>query len=792
MKKLIYILLALLLCTCLPVQAYEYFTIHFKDGTTSEAFYATDVESISYSKQDLDGMEHADWQVQEIQTTDSLYRIPLTDIAYLDFKDVDETVVKQDIERISDAVIPLYMQSSSISEIINFLPTISNTDGVEDVWTDNQTLFVKIRDWGTLTFLYPPRRTSSPNETFMARQKRQPLKRSIQDNNNNDARSLCIVNQMYNARQFDYDTELKDSLEKHCILWGLNTKRINVPTRDFYKNDIFDYDIVFLDTHGFYDNNGTHWLLTGEMVMHSISEYEAAQDIHTGAEELFGWPLFWKEKISSLKYGSPLDISFSWVKDSLDNGKWRADCYIAVSQNFIKSSNRNFNANRKTIVFNTACQSVKNDPGMATIFTKDKGAGCYLGYDETNTKGGQAGIHYIEYLLSGKSVESVYKQMWQDDFMCKLCKEDTIIDNQHIQPQLLSYTYGVKADTLRITYPQTRDVEEIKLDDDSTGYIFSGEIKTNNNSFYESKNGYALYVSESSDFITCEPLGDFKYDVSQNSKIIWSCSAVKLKPNTRYYYVVAFNDGYSYCYGEVKSFTTKEAGEEDTSDYEAYYVINDNTITFYCDNKYNQRNGNHKSKIYISNHMNEFGGVGYLSGQKKAIFDSSFVNFKPKSFAGWFCDCRELESVENLRYINTTNTTNLWAMFLGCSSLTSLDLSGFNTSNVTDMTGMFYDCSSLTSLDLSHFNTSNVTSMSSMFIRCSSLRTIYAGNWKKTFYYSMFSGCNNLVGGQGTKIGKNLYGYDNMGNPLYYYCVDEGGAAHIDGGKDWPGLFTAK
>ena len=56
----------------------------------------------------------------------------------------------------------------------------------------------------------------------------------------------------------------------------------------------------------------------------------------------------------------------------------------------------------------------------------------------------------------------------------------------------------------------------------------------------------------------------------------------------------------------------------------------------------------------------------------------------------------------------------------------------------------------------------------------------------------MFEYCYKLVGGQGTKIGQNFYGYDTNGNPLYYRCSHHGDAAHIDGGKDWPGLFTAK
>jgi hypothetical protein len=55
--------------------------------------------------------------------------------------------------------------------------------------------------------------------------------------------------------------------------------------------------------------------------------------------------------------------------------------------------------------------------------------------------------------------------------------------------------------------------------------------------------------------------------------------------------------------------------------------------------------------------------------------------------------------------------------------LTSLDLSGFNTSNVTDMIAMFRYCSSLTTIyaDEAKWNTENVTSSEEMFYGCTSL-----------------------------------------------------------------------
>ena len=66
-------------------------------------------------------------------------------------------------------------------------------------------------------------------------------------------------------------------------------------------------------------------------------------------------------------------------------------------------------------------------------------------------------------------------------------------------------------------------------------------------------------------------------------------------------------------------------------------------------------------------------------------------------------------------------------MFSGCSSLRSLDLSGWDTSRVEDMGGMFSGCASLPSLDLSGWDTSGVEGMWGMFAGCSSLSSLAVG-----------------------------------------------------------------
>ena len=63
------------------------------------------------------------------------------------------------------------------------------------------------------------------------------------------------------------------------------------------------------------------------------------------------------------------------------------------------------------------------------------------------------------------------------------------------------------------------------------------------------------------------------------------------------------------------------------------------------------------------------------------------------------------------------------------------------------MGAMFYGCFSLTSLDLSNFNTSKVTYMREMFSYCSDLKTILnTKRWRCEESQDMFKGCTQLKG----------------------------------------------
>ena len=159
---------------------------------------------------------------------------------------------------------------------------------------------------------------------------------------------------------------------------------------------------------------------------------------------------------------------------------------------------------------------------------------------------------------------------------------------------------------------------------------------------------------------------------------------------------------------------------------------------------------------------------------KNIVFEESFKTYAPTSLKEFFYNCKTLETISGLEYLNTANITdmssmfqecsnlksldftnfdtknvsNMYFMFNGCSTLTSLDLTNFNTKNVSNMYGMFCDCSKLTSLDLTNFNTAKVTDMGYMFLGCSNLTSLDLTNFntaKVTDMHGMFKGCSALT-----------------------------------------------
>ena len=191
------------------------------------------------------------------------------------------------------------------------------------------------------------------------------------------------------------------------------------------------------------------------------------------------------------------------------------------------------------------------------------------------------------------------------------------------------------------------------------------------------------------------------------------------------------------------------------------------------------------------------------------------VNYKRAvNVNAMFYGCSKLASITNLDNITFEAATTMDSLFMGCAALTSLDLGNFKTPNVkstirmfkdctnlgsvsfganctfaadTSMTSMFHSCTSLTSLDLSGFDTRNVEEFSYLFYNCSNLTDINmdgtnCSSAAETNIEYFLRGCNRL---ETAKFGPSFTPTAGVSNfapnpaslqaatPLKYYCAPD-------------------
>ena len=146
---------------------------------------------------------------------------------------------------------------------------------------------------------------------------------------------------------------------------------------------------------------------------------------------------------------------------------------------------------------------------------------------------------------------------------------------------------------------------------------------------------------------------------------------------------------------------------------------------------------------------------------ERVVFDKTFTWVRPKSLFKWFCFMNNLEEIEGLEYLNT--------------------------SEVTNMNSMFYECYKLTTLDLNKFDVSKVTNATSMFQYTTRLTTIYCDNvWNITTAADMFASTYNLAGAVNYSGSKTD---GNMANPITGYFTSR--TTLVDN-EDNSSLLTAR
>ena len=122
-------------------------------------------------------------------------------------------------------------------------------------------------------------------------------------------------------------------------------------------------------------------------------------------------------------------------------------------------------------------------------------------------------------------------------------------------------------------------------------------------------------------------------------------------------------------------------------------------------------------------------------------------SFGPFWIEDWFTDCVSLVSIEGFDKIDFSITMNANNLFKGCSSLTSIDLSGISFDIMKIFGSMFEDCTALESVDMTNVKMPYAEDLSSMFANCTSLTDLKM-NFETPCVQnmnSMFKNCSSLI-----------------------------------------------
>jgi surface protein len=155
------------------------------------------------------------------------------------------------------------------------------------------------------------------------------------------------------------------------------------------------------------------------------------------------------------------------------------------------------------------------------------------------------------------------------------------------------------------------------------------------------------------------------------------------------------------------------------STYEPYivYTSSNTTLTFLYDEQRSYR----RDSNYLINENRTW--LENAANVTTVVFDKSFQNYYPTTTGNWFAEMEKLTTFRGLEYLNTNKVGRMGGMFMGCKSLTELDLSNFDTHRVTNMNHMFNGCSALERIFVSDgWSADNVTASELMFTGCTSLK----------------------------------------------------------------------
>lgn len=289
----------------------------------------------------------------------------------------DEILIEADL--VFNLVAPIFNQSDNIEEMENQLDDIVDLEQVEKAWRCEEAIFAKLRCGMTIFWYFPPEENFSSeyvntraltaldslinNEMMASRDNNKPILATNME--------ICFINQYANEK-YKIQPEINKSLsEKAQTLrkYGYGVREVIADQFtlefmsaefDYDKPKLYDYNMVFLFTHGLRDDTtGVQYILTG-VDPKTKSDYILDQ----------------MEKAKSSGKGLTFYVMIGDVKDKYAG---KPKDFIAVSEHWLEENLGYFPDN--SLMFCSACSSLKGTGSLYDNALAGKNLGVYFGFD---------------------------------------------------------------------------------------------------------------------------------------------------------------------------------------------------------------------------------------------------------------------------------------------------------------------------------------------------------------------------------------------------------------------------
>lgn len=452
----------------------------------------------------------------------------------------------------------LFKSCKNAEEFGENLDQIRSISGVTDAYICNNAVFIQLVGGGTLSYLYTVSPSFESVNSHTGETKdlfdmtRSESYRSSFISKGLEGKTACIANQMHEDERFSYiPVSIVPYTKNFFDKSGIQVNAATLPSRDFFSSEIFDYDFIFLITHGEYDDRtDTHWLLTSDRL--------------NSAQRL--WDSVWG-------YGNVSVVNEVHDRDTVEVK------YFMISDRDIASSENSFK-DGPTVFFNTACQSLMGSENLYNTL-KEKGVDAYLGYDESNAVGAEAGMYFIGRIMSGMSIADAYLDL---PYYCLKDSREETNQNRIVIRRWVAYLHCLYEEKsivqdLYFVSPINKEISNqitdgrvnIKLTASAPLYAPQSiayqdkewQWKRADYNFDYSSFRYGFVLSETTNrddgIICCEMAAtddNCSYEPYQVS-FSYINDGFDLEPDKQYYYWSYIYDGHKYDFSERSSFETK-------------------------------------------------------------------------------------------------------------------------------------------------------------------------------------------------------------------------------------------